>query len=203
MRILQNIYPVREISAEDQMRADLYGLLGRILFEPPTTEILHTLQGLSGDDTDMGKAFDRLAKLAGSNDVEAAQTEYDGLFIGMGRGELLPYGSYYLTGFLNEKPLAKLRNSMRQLGIARNNSVKEPEDHIGSLMEMMSGLIIGRYGDPAPIGAQHEFFATHIEPWAAHFFKDLEAAKLSKFYRPVGTIGRLFVEIEMDAYSME
>ncbi len=200
---MQNTIPAYEISAEDQMRADLYGLLGRLLFESPNPEILQTLQGLSGDETDMGKAFDRLAKLAGSNDVETVQIEYDGLFIGTGRGELLPYGSYYLTGFLNEKPLAKLRNSMRQLGIGRNNSVNEPEDHIGSLMEMMSGLITGRYGNPAPIVMQREFFTTHIEPWAAHFFKDLEAAELSKLYQPIGTIGRLFVEIETDAFSME
>ena len=191
------------ISAEDRMRANLYGLLGNVLFCPPSKEILADLKGLSGDETEMGNAFNTLSKLASSLDESAVLDEYNNLFIGMGRGELLPYGSYYLTGFLNEKPLAKLRNSMRELGIIRNETVKEPEDHIGSLFEMMSGLILGRYGEPANISMQKEFYATHIESWAGHFFTDLEAAKSSRLYQPVGAIGRLFIEIETNAYSME
>jgi len=185
------------------MRADLYGLLGGILFVPPTAQILQDLESLQGDGTEMGTAFGTLSKLAAATDVKSAQEEYDGLFIGMGRGELLPYASYYLTGFLNEKPLAKLRNDMQRLGIARSDDVKEPEDHIGSLFEMMAGLITGRYGVPASLAQQNEFFTAHIEPWAGHFFKDLEPAELSRLYQPVGTIGRLFVEIEIDAFSMQ
>ncbi len=190
------------LPAEDAMRADLYALLSRVLFSPPDTELLKNLQSLEGDDSEMGQAFGTLSRLAAATDVKTANQEYDGLFIGMGRGELLPYGSYYLTGFLNEKPLARLRNSMNQLGIARNDSVKEPEDHIGSLFEMMSGLITGQYGAPAPLQQQDGFFRTHIEPWAGHFFSDLERAELSRLYQPVGTIGRLFVDIEKDAFSM-
>lgn len=199
---MQRQVSVETIAAEDAMRADLYGLLGTVLFKSPDSEILKTLQGLSGDDTEMGRAFSTLAKLAGATSAGAARQEYDGLFIGMGRGELLPYGSYYLTGFLNEKPLAKLRNAMRVLGIARSDAVNEPEDHIGSLFEMMAGLIRGRYGAPASLDEQKTFFFDHIEPWAGHFFKDLEAAELSRLYQPVGTIGRLFVRIETDAFAM-
>ncbi len=191
------------ISAEDEMRANLYALIGNVLFKSPSKDILNDLKSLEGDDTDMGNAFKALSKLAASTDEATVLEEYNALFIGMGRGELLPYGSYYLTGFLNEKPLAKLRNSMRELGIERNEAVKEPEDHIGSLFEMMAGLIIGRYGTPANMETQREFYTQHIEPWAVHFFKDLEAAQLSKFYQPVGAIGRLFIEIETNAYSME
>ena len=191
------------IDAEDRMRADLYGMLARVLFSRPDQSQLKNLSALSGDDSDMGRAFNALAKVASATSSDIAGEEYDGLFIGMGRGELLPFGSYYLTGFLNEKPLAKLRSSMRELGIERQKDVKEPEDHIGSLMEMMSNLIIGTYGEPASVTTQREFFATHIEPWAGHFFKDLEAAELSRLYQPVGAIGRLFVEIETRAFSME
>ncbi|MGI9350466.1 MAG: TorD/DmsD family molecular chaperone [Rhizobiaceae bacterium] len=191
------------ISDEDKMRADLYGLLGNVLFLPPTEQVINTIQGLAGDETEMGKAFNALAKIALKTPLPEVKDEFDGLFIGMGRGELLPYGSYYLTGFLNEKPLAKLRNTMSSLGIEREESVKEPEDHIGRLFEMMSGLIAGRYGAPVDLSGQKEFFQNHIEPWAGHFFADLEAAKLSKFYQPVGTIGRLYVEIESNAFSME
>ncbi|MEE9376183.1 MAG: molecular chaperone TorD family protein [Rhizobiaceae bacterium] len=191
------------ISEEDTMRASLYGLLGSLLFVAPSTDTLNSMQDLSGDETEMGNAFDTLAKLSTATDVKTALDEYNGLFIGMGRGELLPYASYYLTGFLNEKPLAKLRNTMQELNIARSDETKEPEDHIGSLFQMMAGLITGSYGAPAMIAVQRDFFDTHIEPWASHFFKDLEAAELSRLYQPVGTIGRLFVGIETDAFSME
>ncbi len=194
---------LKALNSEDQMRADLYNLLGNVLFLPPSNKILNTIKNLSGDETEMGVAFSTLVKMAQKSTLQDIKDEFDGLFIGMGRGELLPYGSYYLTGFLNEKPLAKLRNSMSDLGIERQNTVKEPEDHIGCLFEMMSGLIVGSYGEPADLTIQKKFFATHIEPWAPHFFTDLESAKLSRFYQPVGTIGRLFVEIEKNAFSME
>ena len=192
-----------KIDAEDRMRADLYGMLARVLFNRPDQSQLTNLSALSGDDSDMGRAFTALAKVASATTSDVAGEEYDGLFIGMGRGELLPYGSYYLTGFLNEKPLAKLRSAMRELGIERQDEVKEPEDHIGSLMEMMSNLITGTYGEPASMSVQREFFAAHIEPWAGHFFKDLEAAELSRLYQPVGAIGRMFIEIETRAFSMD
>ena len=184
------------------MRADLYALIGRQLFFAPSATSLAELAGLSGDDTEMGRAFNALAKVARAISLADATEEYNQLFIGMGRGELLPYGSYYLTGFLNEKPLAKLRNSMAQLGIARSDEVKEPEDHIGTLCEMMSGLIIGRYGAPLNLSGQREFYGAHLESWAGHFFKDLEAAKGSRLYQPLGTIGRLFMEIETEAFAM-
>jgi len=195
--------PIKALNSEDQMRADLYGLLGSILFLPPSSETLNTVKNLSGDESEIGKAFNTLAKMAQKSTLQDVKDEFDGLFIGMGRGELLPYGSYYLTGFLNEKPLAKLRNSMSDLGIERQEAVKEPEDHIGRLFEMMSGLIVGLYGEPAVLASQKQFFANHIEPWASHFFADLESAKLSRFYQPVGTIGRLFVGVEISAFSME
>ena len=123
-------------------------------------------------------------------------------FIGLGRGELLPYASFYITGFLNEKPLAALRSDMAALGIQRSENVYEPEDNIASLMEMMGALIVGRFGEPRPVEAQREFFNKHIGPWAGHFFTDLEGAKNSVFYGSVGQVGRLFMEIECEAFRM-
>ncbi len=191
------------IGSEDQMRADLYALLANLLFNPPSQEILDLVCNLDGDqNTEMGQAFDALSVIAGKASLVDIRDEFNGLFIGMGRGELLPYGSYYLTGFLNEKPLATLRNTMRDLGIQKVESVKEPEDHIGRLCEMMSGLILGAYGEPAGLDVQKQFFSDHVGTWAGHFFADLESAKSSRFYQPVGTIGRLFVEIETNAFAM-
>lgn len=200
---MENIAVKTTVSEENRLRANVYNFLATFLITKPDAAGLDAARALSGDDTDFGKAFSALARVAGKASEHDVADEYNGLFIGLGRGELLPYGSYYLTGFLHEKPLAKLRNDMQALGIERRDGMSEPEDHIGSLMEMMAGLISGRYGEPASIKVQRDFFMTHIEPWAGHFFKDLEAAKLSRFYQPVGTIGRLFMEIEKSAFAME
>jgi TorA maturation chaperone TorD len=114
----------------------------------------------------------------------------------------MPYASYYLTGFLHEKPLSLLRDDMRRHGIRRADTVKEPEDGIASLCEMMGGMIRGRFGPAVDLAGQREFFGRHIAPWAGHFFTDLERAKGSLLYAPVGTVGRTFMQIEKDAFRL-
>ena len=191
-----------EITPEDKLRADLYDFLSALLAGPPEKALLKQAAGLSGDDSDLGKAISTLARVANATNAKAVESEFTALFIGLGRGELLPYASYYLTGFLNEKPLAELRSDMSALRIARAENVFEPEDNIASLLEMMAGMITGRFGAPAPLEKQKEFFFRHIAPWAEHFFSDLEGAKNSVFYAPVGTTGRAFMEIETQAFRM-
>jgi TorA maturation chaperone TorD len=186
----------------DILRSNVYRLLARSLSAPADESFLNILRNLSGDDTDLGTAFSALRGAAMNSSVATAGEEYQNLFIGIGRGELVPYGSYYLTGFLHEKPLARLREDMVPLGIARAEDRKEPEDHAGALMEMMAGLIDGTFGDPAPVGAQRDFFAKHVGSWMPHFFKDLEGAKNATLLKPVGTIGRIFMEIEETAFEM-
>ena len=191
-----------EIAEEDVLRADLYDLLSALLARPPSRVLIDRVSGLSGDDGELGQAVTALARIARATTETAAEREFNQLFIGLGRGELLPYASYYMTGFLNEKPLARLRADMARLGMSRAENVYEPEDNIASLCEMMAGLIRGRFGEPAALPAQRDFFATHLGPWAGHFFTDLEGAKSSVLYAPVGAIGRVFVEIEREAFRM-
>ena len=191
-----------KIDAEDRLRADLYNYLGLILSGPPDRMLLDQTAGLSGDGSALGRAIDQLATVAKVTTPKAVTTEYNALFIGLGRGELLPYASYYLTGFLNEKPLARLRGDMAALRIARSDTVFEPEDNIASLMEMMGGLIVGRFGAPATLAVQKDFYAKHIGPWAGHFFGDLTGAKTSVFYAGVGAVGRAFMDIEREAFRL-
>ena len=190
------------LTEEDKLRGNLYGFLAKFLLSPPSREMLSETAQLQGDDSTMGQAFVTLARLADATGPEDAKREYEDLFIGVGRGELLPYGSYYLTGFLNEKPLAKLRNALGELGIERRSDVKEPEDHVGTLMEVMEGLILGRFGEAADLETQKKFYQDHIEVWAPHFFADLEKAENSKLYQPLGTVGKVFLEVESTAFSM-
>lgn len=196
--------PVRESVRADEegLRADLYGLLATLLSVPPDRATLDRAAALSGDDSELGQGIGALAALARRMEPASIEREYNVLFIGLGRGELLPYASYYLTGFLNEKPLAVLRAHMARLGIARAADVREPEDHIATLCEIMAGLIRGEFGAPLALADQEAFFNTHLATWAGHFFTDLEGANGSVFYAPVGKIGRAFMEIEIGAFRM-
>jgi len=191
-----------DVAEEDLLRADLYNLLASLLSTPSDKTTLGRVSALNGDASELGEGIAALAKVASATSPKAVSREYNALFIGLGRGELIPFASYYLTGFLNEKPLSRLRGHMAELGIARNPDVKEPEDHIATLCEMMAGLIRGSYGVPLSLEDQHAFFNTHVATWASHFFKDLEAAEGSVFYAPVGKIGRAFMEIEYEAFRM-
>ncbi|MDU8929358.1 molecular chaperone TorD family protein [Alisedimentitalea sp. MJ-SS2] len=191
-----------QVSEEDRLRADLYNYLGVMLAGPPGEMLLSQTAGLSGDDGPLGQGITALAKVAALTKSEAAEREFNKLFIGLGRGELLPYASYYLTGFLNEKPLATLRRDMAARGLTRAENVYEPEDNIASLMEMMGALIVGRFGDPATLEDQKTFFNRHIAPWARHFYTDLEGAKNSVLYAALGQVGRVFMEIESEAFRM-
>jgi TorA maturation chaperone TorD len=190
------------ISEEDQLRAGWYALLAQLLSREPNDRLVAMLRGLEGDQSDLGQGIKALAAAARGTTVEAARQEYFDLFIGLGQGELLPYGSYYLAGFLHEKPLALLRRDMARLQIARADDVSEPEDHIAALCEMMAGLITGGFGKPAELSVQREFFDTHIGCWAPRFFEDLQAAQAAVLYMPVGTIGRQFLAIESQAFDM-
>lgn len=184
------------------MRADAYGLLARLMCDIPNGDLLDLTAAIEGDDTPLGLALNSLARAAGSVTAEAASEEYHDLFIGVAGGELKPYCSFYLTGFAYEKPLAKLRLDMESLGVARRDGVKEPEDHMASLCEIMAGLIAGAFGAPADLETQQRFFDRHLAPWARLFFEDLESANSARFYKPVGTVGRLFMEIETTAFEM-
>ncbi|MCB9946719.1 MAG: molecular chaperone TorD family protein [Rhodospirillaceae bacterium] len=194
--------PADPVAEEDRLRAYAYGLLSRLLARPPSQALIDEVKTLSGDASDLGRAFTGLAAAAAGGDIRTIGREYHALFIGVGRGELLPYASYYLTGFVHGKPLASLRSAMLTLGIARDPAFKDPEDHICALMGMMAGLIGGAFGAPAALDVQRSFFTAHVAPWATHFFADLEGAAAADFYRPVGTIGRLLMEIEETAFRM-
>ena len=188
---------------EDQIRANVYDLLAALLARPPSAELLKSCAAIEGGDGAVGEAFGELAARAAQFDPKRADREYTDLFIGVGRGELLPYASYYLTGFLNEKPLAALRGDMARLGIARAEGTSDPEDHIASLCDMMAGLIRGRYRGPASLAEQRDFFNRHLAPWAGHFFSDLEKAVFAGLYAPVGALGAAFMDIEKTGFRLQ
>jgi TorA maturation chaperone TorD len=194
--------PGPDIASEDLLRAQCYRLLARFLSSPPTTDDLVGAARLSGDETEFGRAVSAFARVCAGSNAAGVAAEYHDLFIGLARGEIVPYGSYYLTGFLHEKPLSKLRQDMARLGVEREQGVAEPEDHIASVCEMMAGFIDGALGSPLSLEEQKAFFAAHIGSWAAVLFRDMEEAKASVLYAALGSVGRAFLAIEERAFAM-
>lgn len=190
-----------ELDEIDLLRAHEYGLLAVLLGRAPGAEVLARVAELKGDASPLGIAHIRLAEAAAAADPEAVSREFFDLFVGVGRGELLPYGSYYLTGFLHERPLARVREDLARLGIERAEEQREPEDHIAILCEVMAALASRRFDTEA--GADRPFFDRHLKPWAARFFADCETARHARFYRTVGAVGRQFMEIEAEAFAMD
>lgn len=190
------------IPPEEQLRANSYALLAALLRAPPSAGLLAEVAALAGDDSEMGRALTALADAARNIPCADIDDEFHDLFIGVGSAELKPYASYYLTGFLYEKPLAKLRAEMATLGLGRADGVAEPEDHVAALCEMMAAMITGAFDAPVELARQSAFFDTHLAPWAGRFFEDLEEAGSARFYRAVATVGRLFVRIEAQSFEM-
>jgi len=188
----------REIDEIDRQRAAEYGLLSLLLGKAPDADTLSRIAALKGDASDLGMAHIELAAAA-ADDRDVSKEFFD-LFIGLGRGELLPYASYYLTGFLHERPLARVREDLDALGIERAGVSREPEDHIAILLEVMAGLARGDF--EAEFSEQARFFERHLKPWAARMFADLEISNSAKFYRAVGRVGRIFMGLESEAFTL-
>jgi TorA maturation chaperone TorD len=189
-----------DIDETDSARSQEYALLAALLARAPDSEFLSRLAQLRGDATPFGLAHMALGEAAAKADADRVSREYFDLFIGLGRGEILPYASYYLTGFLHDRPLARLRDDLFALGIERVEGNAEPEDHAAILCEIMAGVTGGRFA--APAGTDRQLFEKHMAPWIGRLFTDMERAENADFYRYVGALGRLFMQVEMEAFAL-
>ena len=196
--------PASSILPEEELaRSGVYALLGALLTAPCSEALRDFIISINDED---GNPHSTLSwknlkdEVSNANLTEAAQ-DYHDLFIGLGRGELLPYGSVYLSGFLQEKPLAELRIDLGRLGFEAREDTHEPEDHAGALCEVMS-IIVGAPNEFS-YDTQSNFFAQHMGSWMTEFFDDLIKARESGFYRVVGEFGKAFIEIEKQYFEME
>ncbi len=186
---------------EQQYRAAAYSIIAALLRDVPGEQTLahvSAFEKVGIDEDEMLLAMSSLGLAAQAINRDAIKDEYHNLFIGIGRGELVPYGSWYLTGYLMEQPLSTLRDDLVELGIERDPQVNEPEDHIASLCEVMSILI----NDEADLLTQAQFFEKHLGSWCGKFFSDLETAKAASFYRSVGRFGSAFISIDQQYLNM-
>ena len=197
------------IEDEQRYRASAYALLAGLLRAAPDQALLDTVSSLSPDADDLtlaevdadelGLAMSSLAAASRGRDLALLEQEYNNLFIGVGKGEIVPYGSWYLTGFLMEQPLSDLRDDLRALGFERSDDTHEPEDHVAALFEVFSAMIAGASSLPA----QQDFFKTHMQPWLERFFADLGKARSADFYSKVAQFGAAFLNLESAYLSMQ
>lgn len=194
--------PAGSLAEENQYRAAAYGLIAGLLRAAPDNDLLQRVAQLShgreGRD-ELALAMNMLGLAARTSSADAVKREFYDLFIGLGRGELMPYASWYLTGFLMERPLSLLRSDLARLGFERHGSVHEPEDHIAAMCEVMLMLITDHRG----CEIESEFFETHMAPWVDQFCADLSVAGSAVFYRNLGRFGSAFFELERRYFSIE
>jgi TorA maturation chaperone TorD len=197
--------PGQPVASDQSLRAGTYALLGTLLGAPPSGKLLTEIGAIDpptrGDSRPLVTAWEGLRLAARATTPAQADVEYHDLFIGLGRGELLPHGSWYLTGFLMEQPLVALRRDLEALGIERREQTCEPEDHVAALSEAMS-FIIASGDDEIPFPVQRKFFTDHLAPWIELFYRDLETARSARFYRAVGRLGGAFMQMERKYLSM-
>lgn len=191
-----------KVTEEDQYRSGAYGLLAGLLRSAPDQTALDRVAGFASVEPSQGElaiSMSMLGLAAKTCSPESIDDEFHDLFIGLGRGELVPYGSWYITGFLMEKPLGHLRDDLAKLGFQRNDDVNEPEDHVAALCEVMLMLI----DEGASLELQSQFFNTHMAAWIKRFFIELSEAKSAVFYRAVGRFGAAFIELEERYQGMQ
>lgn len=190
------------IETEQQYRASAYSLLAALLREAPSPALLQHVRQLSpGDETGtdaLSASMTALAEAAEKIDPDQLEDEFQTLFIGVGKGELSPFASWYLTGFLMEQPLSDLRDDLRRLGYERSADTHEPEDHAAAIFEVFSGMIM----NASSLDEQRSFFNKHMSPWLGRFFADLGAARSADFYKHVARFGAAFIELERTYLSM-
>jgi TorA maturation chaperone TorD len=188
---------------EETARADLYGLLANLFYAPPPQQLLDTIAAAPTEgDGVLQQAWAALSAACRCTAAQVAREEYEALFIGVGKPDLMLYGSYYLSGFLMEKPLAALRNDLAALGLQRDESMPESEDHIAALCEVMRYLIASDDALHANIATQKHFFANHMQPWVQEMCDAILAHPQAKFYSPVAALAKAFFEVEAQAFDM-
>ncbi len=191
---------------EETARAELYGLLAQLFYAPPAAELLANLRVAATEAPAAGGFLEEpwraLVGAARALSDDAIADEYNALFGGVGKPEVYLYGSHYLSGFLNEKPLARLRTELTSLGLARDEAMSDTEDHIAYLCEVMRYLIAGDDVAVANLARQQSFFAAHLQPWVIPLVDAIAAHPKSRFYAAVAELTRSFVAVEAQGFDM-
>ena len=198
----------RSIADEDQARADFYALLANLFYRAPDERLLQAIvispEPAADHDRALADAWSALVAASVAVTPNAVNDEFEALFIGVGRAPVMLYGSFYQAGFMNEKPLAELRSDLAGLGFARYGTVRETEDHLAALCDVMRAMILGDVANPpAPLAEQRSFFLRHMKPWVLECCDATTKVEISNYYRRVAALAKVFFQIEIQAFEMQ
>lgn len=198
--------PVSSALDEETARAEVYGLLAALYYAPPSAELLAQLRVAVTEAPVAGgfleEPWRQFVGAARDMSDEQVANEYDALFGGVGKPEVYLFGSFYLSGFLNEKPLAALRGDLAALGLARDETMPETEDHFACVCEVMRYLIAGDDVEIANLTQQQKFFSTHVQPWAAQMCEAITAHPKARFYAALAGFTAAFVSVETQGFDL-
>ena len=198
--------PVSSALDEETARAEIYGLLSQLFYAPPPPELLAALRVAATEAPAAGgfleEPWRELVASARAQDDQAIAREYDALFGGVGKPEVYLFGSHYLSGFLNERPLVRLRTELAALGLERDDSMSDTEDHIAYLCEVMRYLIAGEDVAVANLTRQSGFFAAHLQPWVTVMCDTIVAHPKAKFYAALAALTCAFASVEAQGFDM-
>ena len=192
---------------EELQRAELYGLLARLWFAPPDAALFEQFAVAVTEAPQRGSFLEApwqaLVSAMRAGSEQAASDEYEALFIGIGKPDILLYGSHHLAGALNEKPLVALRTDLAELGLARDATIGETEDHLSFLFEVMRYLIAGDDVAVCNLERQRRFFRAHLQPWVAGPLCDaVERHPRARLYATLALFTRAFVQVETQGFDM-
>ncbi|MDO9132754.1 molecular chaperone [Hydrogenophaga sp.] len=203
---MNNSIPITSALDEETARAEVYGLLAALYYAPPTPELMAQLRVAVTEAPAAGgfleEPWREVVAAARNMDDAAITAEYNALFGGVGKPEIYLFGSHYLSGFLNEKPLAALRTDLAALGLGRDDTMSETEDHVAYLCEVMRYLIAGDDVEVANLTQQQKFFTTHLQPWVMRMCDDIAAHPKARFYATLAAFTRAFVGVEAQGFDM-
>lgn len=206
MNDMNNPIPVSSALDEETARAEVYGLLAALYYAPPSAELLAQLRVAVTEAPAAGgfleEPWRELVAAARAQDDASVVSEYDDLFGGVGKPEVALFGSFYLSGFLNEKPLAQLRGDLAVLGLGRDERMPETEDHIAYLCEVMRFLIAGDDVAVSNLSQQQKFFTTHVQPWVNDLTDTIAAHPKARFYAALAGFTRAFIGVETQGFDM-
>ncbi len=191
---------------EETARAEIYGVLSQLYYAAPSTELLAAIRVAVTQAPAAGAFLEEpwaaLIGLAREMSEQALKDEYNALFGGMSKPEVYLFGSHYLSGFLNEKPLVRLRDDLAKLGLERGESVFETEDHFAYLCEVMRFLIAGDDVTVSNLSQQKAFFGDHVQPWAMQMCDAITDYPKARFYRALAEFTRAFISVETQGFDL-
>ncbi|MCG3863563.1 MULTISPECIES: molecular chaperone TorD family protein [unclassified Photobacterium] len=176
----------------------LFRLLGGLLFYSPSSNNGSTiLQAFAVQDDDLLKNIAALAHAVNSDELES---DHFHLLQGSGDMPCPPWGSAYLDkeNALFGSSTLQYREFTRQQGFACDTGMREPEDHIGLMLMLVSILL-----EQDNKAAANELFTQHLMPFAPFMLESMQQYAKTDFYQQLAAYTLAWLTIYCEEQQLE